>query len=184
MNKRSIIPDSTFYICYLDDIKQPKFIVRILENDCFEFFTGPVIKGEIEKSKHHQLIKKTIEDHVQLFTYYQYGEVLRPFFSIGEIKKGENEVIVISYILFSQNRECTVILDDDSPRKFLQNHFPILAHCIEGTVGFTKNCHLKYRILQREETLSILTMIQQSKFRVNKEIVEEAMSQIRRSVDE
>jgi predicted nucleic acid-binding protein len=143
-----------------------------------------VIKGEIEKSNHHHLVKDVVDQRVRLFTYYQYGELLRPFFSIEEIKKGENEVIVISYVLFSQQKECTIILDDDTPKKFIQNHIPMLVRLVEGTVGFTKNCHLRYKVFQRDEALSILKMIQQSKFRINREIIEEAMSQIRGSADE
>ena len=184
MSNRPIVPDSTFYICYHDDIQQPEYIIRILENDHFEFFTGSVIKGEIEKSKHYHLVKDVIGHHVQLFTYYQYGELLRPFFSVGEIKKGENEVIVISYVLFSQNKECTIILDDDTSKRFIKNHIPILAHFVEGTVGFTKNCHLKYKVFQSDEALSILNMIQKSKFWIKREIIEEAISQIRGSADE
>jgi hypothetical protein len=76
----------------------------MLENDHFEFFTGSVIKGEIEKSKHHHLVKDVVDHCVQLFAYYQYGELLRPFFSLGEIKKARTKQLLFRMFFFLKIR--------------------------------------------------------------------------------
>jgi len=179
MTKYSLIPDSSFYICFLDDIKEPKYITRLLKCDKFVCYTGPIIKKEIEKSLNYFHIENTINRDVFIFEYYNYGEILRPFFSINEIKKGENEVIVISYILYSQNRTFITILDDGDPRKFLKQNFPEIYNSVEGTITFTANCCIKNNIFSQEETLNILELIRKSKFRVDNKIVDEAIVKVR-----
>ena len=50
MHTYSLIPDSSFYICFLDDIKKPEFLKKIIQNSNFNIFTGKIIKDEIKKS--------------------------------------------------------------------------------------------------------------------------------------
>jgi hypothetical protein len=78
----------------------PQYLVRILNHEYFDFVTGKIILEEIERSPRYMIIKKEIERKVRVFEYLNYGEILRPFFSIEEIKKGEHEVIAISCILY------------------------------------------------------------------------------------
>ncbi|MGQ9722387.1 MAG: hypothetical protein ACUVXA_13810 [Candidatus Jordarchaeum sp.] len=83
----TIVPDSSFYICFLDDVEQPKCLLRLLNARIFKFVTGPLIKAEVEKSNNYQVIEKDIGTCVEIFEYYNYGEILRPFFSLEEIKR-------------------------------------------------------------------------------------------------
>lgn len=179
MSRHSLIPDSTFYICFLDDIEKPEFLIRIIENEKFHIFTGRVIKDEIKRSPNYQFLEQQITTRIKLFNYYLYGEILRPFFSQEEIKKGEHEVIVISFIMYSEDNNFTAILDDGGPRKFLEKNFPNISKLVEGTVGFTKNCYIKHNIFTQGETLIILDLIQKSKFRIGDEIISNVMSEVR-----
>lgn len=179
MAEITIIPDSSFYICFLDDIKKPDYILKIVEYSGFKFFTGMIIKREIEKSSFYCKIEKTINSKVQIFKYYNYGEILKPFFSLEEINEGEHEVIVISYILFLRNSKFIAIIDDANSRKFIHNNFPEIFKFIEWTISFLSNCYILYSIFPKKEIISILEMIQNSKFRVKKEVVEETIEQIR-----
>lgn len=179
MTKHNIIPDSTFYICFLDDIKEPKYIIKLIESDKFVCFIGPILKKEIENSINYSNIKNIINSNVFIFEYYNYNEILKPFFSINEIKKGESEVIVISYILYSQGYTFSAILDDDTPRKFLKKNFPEIFKFVEGTVTFMSNCCIKNKIYSQEETLYILELIRKSKFRIDEKIINETINNIR-----
>lgn len=184
MEEVNIIPDSSFYICFLDDIKKPDYLLKIIKCDKFKFFTGFIIKEEIEKSSYYSKIEKIINLKIQIFKYYDYGEILRPFFSIEEIKEGEHEVIVISYILYLRDINFIAIIDDTTPRNFIQNNFPEIFKCIEWTINFLKKCNTDYKLYSKEEIISILQLIQNSKFRVKKEIVENVIKQIRRSTND
>lgn len=176
----TIVPDSSFYICFLDDINKPQYLHQLLECNAFRFITGSRIKEEVSRSSNYKMIEKTVEIHVQIFMYYNYGEILRPFFSLEEITRGEHEVIAIAYILHFLEIEFTAILDDDGPKKFLQKNFPKILTRVTGTVGFIKLCCSR-RVFSKEEAISILVLIKNSKFRVRSEIVDETIEEIRRS---
>jgi predicted nucleic acid-binding protein len=175
----SLIPDSTFYICFLDDIKKPEYLKKIIHNNNFNIFIGQIINNEIKKSNNYKSLEKDMGSKIKLFKYYQYGEILRPLFSKEEIKKGEHEVIVIAFILFSENEKFIAILDDIAPRNFIQKNFPKIYKSIEWTVGFIKNCFYKYKIFSKEETLIILKLIQNSKFRIDSGIISRIISEVR-----
>ncbi len=167
----SLIPDSTFFICYLDDIEKPEYLKKIIKNNKFNIFIGQIINNEIKKSNNYKSLEKDFGSKIKIFEYYQYGEILRPLFSREEIIKGEHEVIVIAFILFSEDEKFIAILDDIAPRKFIKNNFPQIYESIEWTVGFTKNCYYKHKIFSKEETLIILELIQNSKFRIDPEVI-------------
>ena len=175
----SVIPDSTFYICYLDDINKPKYLNKIIQNDNFNIYIGQIINNEIKKSNNYITLENDIGSKIKIFEYYHYGEILRPLFSKEEIKKGEHEVIVIAFILFSEDKEFIAILDDIAPRKFIKKNFPKIYKSIEWTVEFTKNCYYEHKIFSKEETLIILELIQNSKFRIDSNIISKLISEVR-----
>jgi len=173
-----IVPDSSFYICFLDDINSPQYLMRILNCNLFDFLTGRKILKEISKSPKYQSIRDKIEKKVRIFDYATYGEILKPFISLEEILKGEDEIIAISYILNFLGSNFLVIIDEKDTREFFDRVFPEIKNRRTGTIGFLKKC-CDYGIFSREETISILELIKNSKFRVKKEIIEDAISQLR-----
>ncbi len=183
MDLATIVPDSSFFICFLDDIKQPQILVEILEHRRFEFFTGSIIHSEIQKSQNFTDIEGVFDSHVGHLDYYNYGEILRPFFSVNEIRKGEHEVIVISYVLYSRGCSALAILDDESPRKYFKNRFPELSDKVTGTIGFIERCACSYGIFQANKGTTILSLIADSKFRVKRRIVDDAIKRVTRYKD-
>ncbi len=172
---RSTIADSSFYICFLDDIKRPDFLKRMINS--FEFLIGKIIKGEVEKSKNYFHIKQIFETKVILFQYENYGELLKPFFSLHEIKKGEHEVIAIA-IIMSNFKQIIVIIDELDVRRFIQANFPELIMDMVGTVGFIKMCCCEYKIFSKEEAKGILNLIKNSRFRIGNNIIGEIIKDI------
>ena len=172
-----IIPNSSFYLCFLDDIMAPQYLVRILNYEYFNFVTGKIILKEIERSPRYRIIKKEIERKVRVFEYLDYGEILRPFFSIEEIKKREHEVIAISCILYILEINFLAIIDDEQAIRFLKRNFPRIEHKITRTVGFMEECYRR-KIFSKEETINILELIKKSKFRVKKAIIEDIIKRI------
>lgn len=178
MNNVNVVPDSSFYLCFLDDINAPQYLLQLLNARVFKFFLGKVIKTEIESSSNYKTVEKTIDSRVEIFEYYNYGEILRPFFSLEEIKKGDNEVIVISYVLYFLDLTFITILDDNKPRNFLRRNFPELYRRVVGTIGFIEKCSCQYKIFAKEEAITILNLIKKSKFRIKNEIVNNTIKRI------
>ncbi|OIQ05945.1 MAG: hypothetical protein COW47_00600 [Candidatus Huberarchaeum crystalense] len=176
----TIVPDSSFYICFLDDINKPQYFIRMLSYETFKFVSGPLIKKEIINSSNYPMIEKVVGARIQIFVYYNYGEILRPLFSFDEIKRGEHEVIVISYILYLFNIRFITILDDNETKKFLLRNFPHISTKVTGTIGFVKLSCCTYKIFSKDEAISILNLIKKSRFRVKGDIVDQIMEEIKR----
>jgi predicted nucleic acid-binding protein len=174
-----IIPDSSFYICFIDDIEDCESLIEILKNKAFRFVIGIVVKGEIKKSKKYQIIEDYIENSILYFSETNYGELLKPLFSEEELRKGENEVITISYILFDLNYDFITILDDDEPRKFFLINFPEFADKLKGSIGFIKDCVCIQKIFTKDKGLNILACIKNSKFRIKKDIINDIIEKIK-----
>lgn len=49
-----IIADSSFYICYLDDINEPNTLLETMMT--LEFVVTPIVETEIKKSRNYNLL--------------------------------------------------------------------------------------------------------------------------------
>lgn len=177
-----VVPDSSFFICFLNDISKPRCLYRILNEKTFSFVLGEIIKTEIKKIPDNMMLEENFKkNNISCFDYYSYGEILRPFFSTDEIEKGEHEVIVITYILNFQGEWVIAILDDDSPKNFLKNKLPEISNNIIGTIGFVEKCTIEYNIFLKEESIYILKLIKQSKFWVSEQIIDVVIERIKAS---
>lgn len=169
MNRyNEIIADSSFYICFLDDINRPEILCKIINE--FDFIITPLVKNEIKKSKNYFHLQNNKNIAFIQFSL-DYGEILKAFFSKEEIIKGEHEVIGTAYILYRLNRNFCFIIDDSEPRKFVINNIPDLIKLMMGTVNFIGLCCCSYGLLRKNETLMLLNQIEKSKFRVKKTIL-------------
>jgi len=72
MSSVNVVPDSSFYICFLDDINAPHYLLQLLNARIFKFIFGKIIKNEIEKSSNYKTIEKTIDSRVEIFEYYNH----------------------------------------------------------------------------------------------------------------
>lgn len=175
-----VVADSSFYICFLDDIRRPKYLIRIIKN--FEFLIGEILENEIRQSQNYFHVKNFIGTKIILFDYkdYFYGELLKPLFSVGEIRKGEHEVIAITVIIFSLHKKLISIIDDKEAIKFIEKNFPKIYNMVIRTVRFVEKCCCEYKIFSKKEAKEILNLIKNSKFRVNDDIIEKVIQDIDR----
>jgi len=169
-----ILADSSFFLCFLDDIEQPEVLKRVLCK--FEFLVTPLVYKEVNKSIHF----KHVQNHpkIILVPKENLGEALRPFFSKNEIEKGETEVIELAYLFYANNDPKIFIIDDDDPRLFVIRNLPYLEKLMIGTVGFVGDCYCEYGIFEKREASTIILLISKSKFRVSVEVIREVLFKI------
>jgi predicted nucleic acid-binding protein len=170
-----IIADSTFYLCFLDDIKKPDYLLLVIKK--LDLFIGKIVKTEIEKSSNFSKIRDFIGNRITYFEYADFGELLKPFFSSVEIMKGENEVIAISFILYKKNENILVVIDDEGARKFVMRNVQEISDKMIRTVGIVKYL-CEDRLFSKTETINVLNMIKNSKFRVPESVIEDCISEV------
>ncbi|MHA1285377.1 MAG: hypothetical protein ACTSVV_11300 [Promethearchaeota archaeon] len=176
-----IVSDSSFFICFLDDIQAHQYLLSILEYDLFTFVIGVIIKQELKKSPNYCVIENKIENDFIHFSHYQLSEIIKPFFSEKEIEKGEHEVFAISFLMCDLKEKFITILDDDNARKFFINNLPECHKNLIGTVGFVEMCVVNHSIFNKEQGIEILILIRNSKFRINIDIINKIIKKLRES---
>lgn len=169
-----ILADSSFYLCFLEDIEQPEVLIRIL--DRFDFLITPIVYEEVSKSENFKCIQSNPK--IILFPKENFGEILRPFFSKRQIEKGETEVIELAYEFYADGDPKMFILDEKDPRLFVMRNLPYLVNLMIGTVGFVGKCCYEYEILEKSEATAILIVISTSTFRVEPEIISKVLAKI------
>jgi len=169
-----MLADSSFYLCFLEDIKQPEVLLRILQR--FDFLITPIVYKEVSKSDNFNRIQSC--HRLRLISKENLGEILKPFFSQKEIEKGETEVIELAYEYYAEGRPRMFIIDDKEPRLFVTRNLPYLSELMVGTVGFVGECYYEYAILDKNEASVLLLVISTSSFRVTPEIISEVLHQI------
>jgi len=174
-----IIPDSSFYILFLYDIEVPEILVKLLSSDTLKFHILKKVKEEVRQSPNYQKIEVLLETNTTIKDSIHFEEALRPFLAWDEIQKGEDEVIAISIIFFQLNIPFITIIDDQSPKEFLEKNFPDLyKQHVVGSIGFIKKACCELKVLNKEESLNSLKKISNSKFWIKKEVVEKTMESI------
>ena len=164
-----ILADSSFYICFLDDITRHDCLIKVIVE--FDFVLPPIVHSEIQKSKNYSVIKNC-KDIIPLTLSYDIASILRPFFGNKEIKKGEHEVIGYAYFLNENKDKFYFILDEDGPRKFVERNFCTLIPYMAGTAKFVGMCACEFYIISKEEVREVLSLIEKSTFRVTKNILD------------
>ena len=178
MNKTHVVSDSSFIMCFIDDIGNSLCLNGFLERPNLSFVIGEIILAEVAKSPNYFLFEKMCKPNLTIFDYYAYGEILRPFFSIDEMEKGEHEAMVISYIFYFKNENMLAIMDDNSPKEMFKARFPHLSNQVIGTIGFIEKCTCKCKFLSKREGIDLLVEIKKSKFWVRDRIVDDAIQRI------
>ncbi|MHA1987265.1 MAG: hypothetical protein ACW98D_11540 [Promethearchaeota archaeon] len=176
--KTNIIADSSFYICFLDDIKDPDILILFFTQPEFIFILGNIISGEVEKSVNFSNIQDKFRSYVKIFSYYEYGEIIKPFFSEDEILKGEHEVIVISYIFYYLEKNFLAILDETWARTYYITNFPEIEDKMIGTIGFIEECVCNHNFFSPKLAIIILEKIIKSKFRIKEDIIRRAINNL------
>jgi predicted nucleic acid-binding protein len=170
-----IIADSSFYLCFLDDIEEPDCLLKIIS--VFDFYIPPIVAEEIRISEREKL--RDNQKIVRIDNYIDFGEILRPFLSQEIINKGEHEVIGLGYHFYQINLKFYLIVDEDEARDFIRENLPYLLQSLHGTVGLIGICHCHYNIFKKETTIDILERIDQSKFRISKDILNKIKREVK-----
>jgi hypothetical protein len=164
---KDLVADSSFYLCFLDDIECPLDLVEILKK--FKAHVSTRILSEISKSRRADKVKK----HINIFEegIPNLGEALRPFLTQKQIDSGESEVLILAYICFNLGISFVLVIDDKSPRKFVKMNFSYIEDELKYTSEFITDCCLLYKIFHTEKAISLLNKVKDSKFRVPEEAV-------------
>jgi predicted nucleic acid-binding protein len=173
-----VVPDSSFYICFLDDIQRVDALLRLVTCDAYSLVMGVVIRREVTAKRCPEDFLDAVNTHVEAFEYSTYGEILRPFFSVEEVDKGETEAVVISFILHQRGEVHVLIIDESPARRFVGRRFPDLERYMTGTVGFLETSTVLRNISTPEETIDLLREMLVSTFRVDPGIVHEAIERL------
>ena len=137
----NIVADSSFYIFFLNEIKRPKHLSYIL--GVYSAHIGPVIKDEIKSHLDSEAeIQNKIEDmainvsFLNILEQYQIS-LLATFPTLQKwYKKGEFEVIGMSYLLQERGVLKYLILDDKAPYTFIKHHLRFINRNLTRTFGF------------------------------------------------
>jgi predicted nucleic acid-binding protein len=163
----NIIADSSFYSCFLDDINDPDFLYRIIEK--FDFYITPIVECEIKIEKNKSL--KENKKIIRIDNYIDFGEILKPFLSKKIIDKGEHEVIGLGFHFLMIGIPFYLVIDDKEARSFVKKNLSVLCACLHGTVGLIYLCCCNFGIFSKSETVATFNKIENSKFRISKEIL-------------
>lgn len=175
LNKSNeMLSDSSFYLCFLEDIEQPDVLLRIMQR--FDFLITPIVYKEVSKSHNFGRIQSCPK--LKLLQKESLGEILKPFFSKKEIEKGETEVIELAFEYYVAGLPRMFIIDDKEPRLFVTRNLPYLSDLMIGTVGFVGECSYEYAILDKYEASALLLLISTSSFRVEPEVISEVLAKI------
>jgi predicted nucleic acid-binding protein len=172
INIRQVVADSTFYICFLEDINQPEKLIQLLK--LFVFRITPIVYKEVSKCKNYVMVATSFP----IVRHANTGEILRPFFSKKQIEKGETEVIELAYEFYSDGTPIPFILDDEEARHFVENNLRDLSSSMTGTVGFVGKCYYEFFVFTKEEASLTISTIGSSKFRISQEIISKVLSKV------
>jgi predicted nucleic acid-binding protein len=174
-----IIPDSSFFICFLDDLEghlpitdRLRVLTVITEN--FPIMIVPAV----EQESRFQRLPTVVSDQIQRITITGLPtdssiELLRPL-----LGKGEHEVITYARICLLKG-DCTFlfILDDGVARDLVKRMLPVLVSHMKGTAGFLGFCAIR-KVLEKNETINLLTIIGRSKFRVDRSTISTVIAEV------
>ena len=133
------VADSSFYICWTDDMNKRICIHEFLS--FYQFYIGETILNEISSSHSSD---NEFKSKVQKLNY-DYTVLFKPLIK-GKLDKGEFEAIGIAKNLFEKGELKHLILDDGPARNLLKRNFPELEDKQCGTVGFVRECYFDQNI--------------------------------------
>lgn len=176
-----VIPDSSFFICFLDDLEGHLPFdnrIRILTTIVTQF-TITVMPKVNEESRLHRC-SQSILMHVHMAEMPSPERALDPAIELLRplIGKGEHEVITCAHLhVLEGTRVFLFILDDGIARDLVKRTFPSLITHMKGTVGFIGHCTI-YGIIERNEAIHLLTVLRKSKFRVDSKTIDSVIKDI------
>jgi predicted nucleic acid-binding protein len=171
-----VVADSSFYICFLEDIEHPEYLLAIVER--LDFMITEGVFAEVSKCSSFENVRSGFRvKHTSLDP--DVSAVLRPLFSEAQWRRGEAEAIALGIWLLNDNLLSKLILDDEQARSFVERNVGSLTRLMTGTIGFIGFC-VEQEVMTRDTALQILLLIEGSNFRVSGEV----LSNVRRRIGE
>ena len=161
-----LISDSTFYLFFIDDISRPLLLEKILKH--FRPQIPPLVKKELERKGTSNNRLYVLYKYCNFFkeTEFHIGDALKPFFSEEEKRRGEHEVIIVSYICHALGLDFVSLIDDKEAHNFIKRHVQhILPNC-KRSGRFIAECSYKYKIFNKTESLTVLELMLSSNFNI------------------
>jgi predicted nucleic acid-binding protein len=139
---------------------------------------GKKVENDIIKSRNYPKIRDFIQKNVKIFDCENFREIeiLRLLVSTKQLKKGEIDVILLGMRLNRENLKPVLILDEEWARKFADRNLKELV--VKTTPMFIRDCYISYNIFGKDETLEIYNLMEKSKFRIRKKVVERFKKEI------
>jgi len=177
-----IIPDSSFFICFINDLEgylpfndRIGILTTITGN--FSVIIVPEVEGESPLQKLPLVIRERFIKKNSAASYLipdQSIELLRPL-----LGKGEHAVITCSFLHYRHgDHDFLFILDDSLARDLVRRTLPALGGNMKGTVGFLGDCACR-KVLEKNEVIHLLTVLRKTKFRVDPSIISTEISGIK-----
>ena len=177
----NVIPDSSFFICFLDDLEghlpisdRVRFLMLIAGN--FTILVVPDVEQESQFQRFSPPVKaqaRMVKIPASKTRSDPSIELLRPM-----LGRGEHEVITCAhYHVLKGDSIFFFILDDGLARDLVRRILPVLISHMKGTVGFIGHCAIQ-KVLEKNEAIHLLTVIGRSKFRVDQLTVTTVISDI------
>lgn len=152
---KNVVADSSFYICYCNDINKNVFLNKLL--DIYSFHVGSCILRELPP----ELTECNIFQSSVNFTEFSFFEIVKPFFGRSDRHKddGEYEAIGLAYYLNTSSELKNLIIDEKRAYKFVKNNFPSLQPKLTRNIGFIVNCYKKDDVVTLRSIIDILETI-------------------------
>ncbi len=94
----NVVADSSFYLCFLEDIQRPQYLESMLS--AFKFLVPPMVREEVSKCNNFKYVQRNPGFKTGV-VYSEAEEALRPLFSAKQWQKGEAQAIAMAFDLFS-----------------------------------------------------------------------------------
>jgi len=177
--RETFLANSTFFLLLLKDIKKPEVLTKI--GQCVRLATTKQVLEEVKRGLAEEGLEhlaSEVREYVSEI-YDATDKILRtenplvvhePFLGTGEF----SIILAFWYLQYRRNiRNLYIITDDKSARKYIYKNIPeIPKNRILWSLKFIDRYALFLCNISPEEFLEMLDLIEKSKFRVDKKILE------------
>ncbi|RLG74478.1 MAG: hypothetical protein DRO23_06600 [Thermoprotei archaeon] len=177
--RETFLANSTFFLLLLKDIKKPEVLAKI--GQCVRLATTKQVLEEVKRGLAEEGLEhlaSEVREYVSEI-YDATDKILRtenplvvhePFLGTGEF----SIILAFWYLQYRRNiRNLYIITDDKSARKYIYKNIPeIPKNRILWSLKFIDRYAVFLCNISPEEFLEILDLIEKSKFRVDKKILE------------
>jgi len=177
--RETFLANSTFFLLLLKDIKKPEVLTKI--GQCVRLATTKQVLEEVKRGLAEEGLEhlaSEVREYVSEI-YDATDKILRtenplvvhePFLGTGEF----SIILAFWYLQYRRNiRNLYIITDDKSARKYIYKNIPeIPKNRILWSLKFIDRYAVFLCNISPEEFLEILDLIEKSKFRVDKKILE------------